>query len=85
MNWEGVDGLELVTNGSKHERLGSSKDSDMNSASSDNGSGDEYVEEQTKPRVTVKVRPYLLTRHCVYLSGTPLPASYAQGVCFIRV
>ena len=65
MNWEGVEGLEIVSNGSeskpsasKRERPDSSKDSDMNSASSDDGSGDEYVEEEAKPRVTVRVRSY---------------------------
>lgn len=62
MTWEGVEGLEIVGNGSKskaaavkREYPDSGKDSDMNSASSDDGSGDEYVEEEVKPRVTVRV------------------------------
>lgn len=84
MNWEGVDGLELVNNGSILERPGSSKDIDMKSSSSDDGSGDEYLEEQTKPRVTVKVRLYLPISHHEHSGDISLLASYTQGVCFIR-
>ncbi|TFY59956.1 hypothetical protein EVJ58_g5444 [Rhodofomes roseus] len=63
MEWEGVDGLEAINDGSKpkapirkHQSPDSGRDTDMNSPESDNGSGDEYVAEESKPRVTVKRR-----------------------------
>ncbi|KZT71961.1 hypothetical protein DAEQUDRAFT_80269 [Daedalea quercina L-15889] len=55
--------METVKNGSthkttvfKHDSPDSGKDSEANSPVSDDGSGDEYVAEEAKPRVSVKRR-----------------------------